>query len=564
MINTWNTAQLQQSFQQLNLLILNNKEYLNALDGVVGDGDHGSTVSTGFNAIALALNGTTFKDLGNCFHTAATAFIESTGGAIGPILGAFFAEGADLWEGLEEASGPEWSDLLTRGTVAVQAVGEANPGDKTLLDALLPACTAFARALEKGKTLSSCFQAGYEAACEGAQSTEKMTAKRGRARFAGQRSLGSRDAGAETITLIFKTWYELSEGMTPMSSPKSPGSQCPKPRPCSKSTKFINSPEKMIEEELAGFALAYPRQIELEFPGIITRAISKEQGKVALCIGHGGGHTPSMGGFVGPGLLDAAVVGSLFTCAAGTRIATALHTIDRGSGVVLLISSHEGDQLNARLALHLTKNSSLRVSPVLHYDDISTAPPDMRSSRRGLGGLLFAVATGGAAAEAGLTLNEVVQIIEKTRDYTVTLSVAANPPTHPATGEPLFQLDPGAMEVGMGVHGELGGYRGRLLSADQTIELITSKLLEDLPFKVGDETLIFLNGSGGISLMELHILNRGLHHFLTEKGIKIHDTVIGEYFTTFEMGGFSLSLCKVDAELKHWWGQPSWGSYFKK
>ncbi len=563
MKENWDLKTFRESFRLIHNRISSKQNRLNELDAAIGDGDHGTTVCRGFREMAAAVKDEAFDDIGSLFYQGATAFIENTGGAIGPILGAFFAQGAQVFDGAIKAGPAKWATFLINGTEAVKAVGEANVGDKTLLDALLPAVAAFTAEAKKESDLRLCFEAAANAALNGAVFTEKMMARRGRARFLGARSLGHRDAGAETVYLIFETWhlYELEELRLPDKENNSGNILLP---PQNQSGKFINCPGHIIADELKGFAAAYPRHIRVDHRGSITRAMPKEKGKTAICIGHGGGHTPSMGGFVGTGLLDAAIVGNLFTCAAGTRIATAIKQADRGGGVVLLISNHEGDVLNARLALGILENTEHNVVPILHYDDISTASPEERSKRRGLGGLLFAVAIGGAAAEAGLPIDDVVCLLEKTRDNTVTLSAAATPPNHPATGEPLFNLKPGEMEVGIGVHGEAGSYRGPLLPADETIGFMVSRLLSDLSFQPGDETLVFLNGTGGISLTELHILYGSLDKILRHKRIKVYDTVIGEYFTTFDMGGFSLSLCKIDTNLKNWWNRPSHGVYFRK
>lgn len=556
----WTVEEMQKSFVLLYNNLLQERSHLNYLDSEIGDGDHGDTMCAGFKAVVYSIKGNSYRSLGECINQAANAFIENTGGAIGPILGSFFAEGTIVWSDIQVAFADDWKSFLIRGLEGVEEIGGAEPGEKTLVDALTPAVQAFTSEADKGEDLASCFKAAADAAIKGARSTENMVAQKGRARFLHKRDLGSRDAGAETITIIFKSWYQQcasgyeETGAEESISVNRKGA----------SAKFINLSEDMIREELEGFTLAFHGHVMMKYPGVVTRAHRKEKGKVALCIGHGGGHSPSMTGFVGAGLLDAAVVGNLFTCAAGTRIATGIEEVDGGAGVLLLISNHSGDLLNARLARRLAESKGIKVLPVLHYDDISTAPPDKRSQRRGLGGLLFAVAVGGAAAEDGLPIQEVAALTEKTRDRTATVAVATRAPLHPISGKPLFDLPPGMMEVGMGVHGEKGSYRGSYLSANETMDLIASSLLEDLNICAGEEILVLLNGSGGISFMELHILYRRLSQVLSEKEICVYDKVIGEYFTTFEMGGFSLSLCKVDQELKGWWDKPSSGVYFKK
>ena len=270
-----------------------------------------------------------------------------------------------------------------------------------------------------------------------------------------------------------------------------------------------------------------------------------------------------MGGFVGPGLLDADVYGPIFTCASGISIAKAIHEGNRGGGVCLLISNHSGDVLNARLAMHRVKNSGIRIEPIILSDDIATAPRENYLERRGLGGLLFTLKIGGAAAEAGESLKMVASLMRKTNQRTGTLSVAEKPPSHPVTGEPLFELSPEQIEIGTGVHGEVGVYRGPHLFAGEIIDLLLDKLLMDLDDFRGDEHLVFINGAGGTSKMELHILYQDVIRQLDQRGIKIFAGVADSLFTTGEMGGFSLSFCAADPEMIKFWQMPASSPSFR-
>lgn len=230
--------------------------------------------------------------------------------------------------------------------------------------------------------------------------------------------------------------------------------------------------------------------------------------------------------------------------------------------MVLLVSNHSGDVLNARAALRLAREAGIEVRMVLLGDDVATAPRERFEQRRGLGGLLFALKVGGAAAELGWPIDEVVRVMEKAGWWTATLAVATRPPTHPVTGERLFDLPPGQMEIGVGVHGEAGMYRGPILSAEETAEMVVARLLDDLPYTPGDCVLVLLNGTGGTPLMELHILYRSVSRILQSRQIAVHGVVVGQLFTTQDMGGFSLSFCKVDEELKRLWDAPARGPYF--
>jgi len=196
-------------------------------------------------------------------------------------------------------------------------------------------------------------------------------------------------------------------------------------------------------------------------------------------------------------------------------------------------------------------------------DDIATAPRDRYLERRGLGGLIFALKIGGAAAEEGNSLTEVAALMRKTNQRTGTLSVAVKPPTHPATGELLFEMPPGEIEIGTGVHGEVGVYRGPHLAADEIIDLLLQKLIADLEVFRSSDYLVFINGAGGTSKMELHILYQSVVHQLDVRGLKIAAGIADSFFTTGEMGGFSLSLCAVDREMLRFWNSPASAPCFR-
>lgn len=527
---------------------------LNSLDSAVGDGDHGFTMSRTMRAAEIASRGE-FSDLGAGFDAVADAMANHAGGAIGPLLAALFAEGGVVFKGKKRIRLDDFSSFLSGGLTAVQEVGQAFPGDKTLVDALDSAVSVLKNIdLEP---LSVGLQVAAQAAWEGAEATTDMTAAHGRASFVADRSLGHQDAGATSLALIIQAMADFMDGTRHKKSiDESKTAFIPPPG------KIVNHPDDMIMEDNRGLALLYPDLVKLTREGILTRSKSKDFGKVALVIGHGGGHTPSMGGFVGPGLLDSDVYGPIFTCASGISIARAIHEGDRGGGVVLLISNHSGDVLNARLAIRRAQLDGIQVEPIILSDDISTAPRERYLERRGLGGLIFALKVGGAAAEEGNSLFDVAELMRKTNQRTGTLSVAVKPPTHPATGEPLFEIPPGEIEIGTGVHGEVGVYRGPHLTADEVVDLLLQKLLDDLEDFQSYEYLVFINGAGGTSKMELHIIYQSVVKQLGLRGVGVAAGIADSLFTTGEMGGFSLSLCAADPEMLKYWQMPASGPSF--
>ena len=536
--------------------LTDHRDELNALDSAVGDGDHGFTVAAAF-AAAEAATRSEFSDLGQGFDAAAQSLAENSGGAIGPLLAAFFAEGGVTLSGKTEATATDLYQFFRDGLEAVKSVGGAKPGQKTMIDALAPAVSAMAAHTDV--SLTAAVSAAAVAARQGAEATRQMVAAHGRARFLGERSAGYQDPGATSIALIFETLDLILQGRSAAPLPDTPGAEEPVPAP----GKLINHPHQMVQEDNQGLVLAFPNLVTLTADNILVRTKSKDAGKVGLAIGHGGGHTPSMGGFIGPGLLDADVYGPIFTCASGVRIAQAMTYANRGAGVVLLVSNHAGDVLNARLAVRRAEQSGIPVQAVLLGDDIATAPREKLAERRGLGGLLFTLKIGGAAAESGESLAEVTRLMEKTNERTATLAVAVRPPTHPATGEPLFALPDNQIEIGTGVHGEVGIYRGPLLPADQVADMLLERLTQDLTGLLNKRVLVFVNGAGGTSKMELHILYRRVHRQLTKSGLDIVAGVVESLFTTQEMGGFSLSLCAIDDDLQPFWEMPATGPHFR-
>lgn len=328
--------------------------------------------------------------------------------------------------------------------------------------------------------------------------------------------------------------------------------------------KLINMPENILSEMLQGFAAAYADIVRLTDTGLIVRRQPKAAGKVGLMIGNGSGHEPAMIGLVGEGLMDVNVPGEIFTAPGPERIVEGIKAADRGAGVLLCVSHHAGDLMNAEMALELCQMEGIaNMEMVVLYDDISSAPKGREPERRGTAGLFFVWKMLGAYAETSASLADCKVMAEKIRDNTRTLAMALTSCAHPITGETMFELPDDELEIGMGVHGEVGIGRQKLVSADATIDLMLPPIIEDLPFKAGDEVLILLNNSGSLTLMELFILYRRVAERLHDAGIRVYKSWIGPYATTQEMAGFALSLCRLDDQLKQLWDAPANGAYLK-
>ncbi len=315
---------------------------------------------------------------------------------------------------------------------------------------------------------------------------------------------------------------------------------------------------------LAGFAVAYPDIVRLTDVGLIARRKPKPADKVRLVIGNGTGHEPAMVGWVGEGMFDVNIPGEIFTAPGPARILDGIKIASDGAGVLVCVSHHAGDLMNAEMALEMAQDEGLvDVDMVVLYDDISSAPKGREPERRGTAGLFFVWKILGAFAEISGDLGACKALAEKVRDNTRSLSMALTPGTNPITGEVMFEIGEDEIEVGMGVHGEAGAGRAKLVSADDTVERMLPPILEDLPFCAGDEVLVLLNNSGSLTLMEMFILYRRVVQLLDKAGISVYRSWIGPYATTQEMAGFGLSLCRVDEQLKALYDAPANGAYFK-
>ena len=326
--------------------------------------------------------------------------------------------------------------------------------------------------------------------------------------------------------------------------------------------KFINSPKTIVREFLEGYTLAYPKQVRLTAGDLVVRATQKSEGKVGLVALAGSGHEPGICGFVGEGLLDVAVHGEIFAAPGLPRCLDALKLAERGAGVVLLVLNHPGDVLTANIVMEQARKTSLNVRMVLVHDDIATAPRSKPEERRGLVGCLPVYKVAGAAAEQGLELDEVQRLAERMADNLGTLAVASRTATHPSTGKAMFALGEDEIEFGMGIHGGPGIRKMPNLPADAVTQIMMDKLLETLPLTEKDDVLIIINGAGATSLLELCIIYRKVHELLTDRGIRIADSQIGEYITTQEQAGFSICLARLDQELLEFWNAPCEAPYF--
>jgi dihydroxyacetone kinase-like protein len=331
--------------------------------------------------------------------------------------------------------------------------------------------------------------------------------------------------------------------------------------------KLINRPEVLAWELQEGLVAAYCDKLQMVGNHIILRRQPKAKGKVQLVLGQGSGHEPGFAGFVGYGMHDVEVSGQIFACAGPDRILEGIqeaHRISGGGEILLLILNHEGDVINGSAAVEMAHDEGINVAPILLYDDIASAPKGEEKNRRGMAGTFFCFKVAGAMAEVGANRAQIMQMVQKVNDNTRTLAVALRPCTIPTSGEPLFYLAEDELIIGPGVHGEAGPEGpAKMMNADEVMDIVLKKLVDDGEFKRGDELLVLINGCGATTLMEMFVLFRRLQANFDQWGMAYYRPLIGNILTTQEMAGFSLSICKADAELKRWWDAPADTPYFK-
>lgn len=320
--------------------------------------------------------------------------------------------------------------------------------------------------------------------------------------------------------------------------------------------KFINAPENLVAELLEGFVLANAKKVGLAGNRLVVRAKPKPKGKVALVTLGGSGHEPALSGFVGAGMLDISVPGEIFAAPGPPRLIEALRMANRAAGVLLVVLNHEGDVMSAGVAMEMAKKEGLNVKQILTHEDISVPSRENPVDRRGLAGALFVMKAAGAAAEQGRSLDECLAIAERVERNMATIAVATSSATHPATGNTISEIPPGRMVIGMGQHGEAGGGERAIESADETADIMLPLLLEDLKVKAGEELLVMLNGVGATTLMELYVVLRRVKQILGGKNIRLARSIVGEFLTVQEMGGFQMVAARMDAELLALWDAP--------
>ena len=314
--------------------------------------------------------------------------------------------------------------------------------------------------------------------------------------------------------------------------------------------RILNDPDDIVDEMLKGFLKAHSDIVEAAQNPRVVKAKNIPAGKVGVVTGGGSGHNPAFIGYVGRNLCDAAAVGEICSSPTAAAFLDACREADQGQGVACLYGNYSGDNMNVKMAVKMAKKAGITVKTVVANDDVASAPKDQREKRRGVAGEVLMWKVGGAKAAKGASLDEVVAAAQKAIDNTRSVGIGLTPCTLPAVGHPNFEIKDGTMEVGIGHHGEPGIEVCPLESAAQMAKRMTDVVLPDYPFEKGDEVAVLVSGLGATPVMELYVLYDEIDKILESKGIRTHRAYVGNYFTSLEMMGATLTVMKLDGELK--------------
>lgn len=316
--------------------------------------------------------------------------------------------------------------------------------------------------------------------------------------------------------------------------------------------KFINDPSGFVDETVEGIIAAYGDKLTLynNDKRVVVTNLPRKEGKVGIVTGGGSGHLPLFLGYVGQGMCDACAVGNVFASPAYSKMADCIRFADQGAGVLCLYGNYGGDKMNFNQAIEDVEFDDIKCTSVRGCDDVASAPKGEEDKRRGVAGIVYAYKCAGAAAEQGKNLEEVTAIAQKVVNNVRTMGVATSPCIVPEAGKPTFQIAEDEVEIGMGIHGEKGISIDKMMPADKLTDLLVGKILDDMPLNNGDEVSVLINGLGATPYEEQFIIYRRVAQILDGIGVKVFMPHISEFATSMEMSGFSISILKLDDELK--------------
>lgn len=320
--------------------------------------------------------------------------------------------------------------------------------------------------------------------------------------------------------------------------------------------KILNDVDSVENEMIQGLVKSAPKMLrKLDYGTIVVRA-NKKEGKVALVSGGGSGHEPAHAGYVGTGMLDGAVAGTVFTSPTPDQVLEGIKAVATDQGVLCIVKNYTGDIMNFEMAIEMAADEDIKADYVVVNDDVAVRDSLYTTGRRGVAGTVFVHKIAGAKAEQGASLADVKGVAEKVVANVRSMGMAIEPCTVPAAGKPGFELADDEMEIGIGIHGEPGTHREKLRSANEIAKMLVDEILSDLDYK-GRDVVVMVNGMGGTPLMELYIVNNFVQDYLKEQGVHVYDTMVGNYMTSIEMAGFSLTILRLDDEMKALYDAPA-------
>ena len=320
--------------------------------------------------------------------------------------------------------------------------------------------------------------------------------------------------------------------------------------------KLINDIDNIILEELKGMHKAHNDIINICYDPIVITRINKKDNKTALVSGGGSGHEPLHGGFVGYGMLDAACPGAVFTSPTPDQIEEAAKSVNSGNGVIFLVKNYTGDVINFQMAEELCKAEGIDVRTVIIEDDVSVKDSLYTTGRRGVGATVFFEKICGASAEKGDNIDKVLKYAEYCKDNARSMGMALTSCTVPAVGKPTFDISNDEIEMGIGIHGEPGRERMKIKTADEIADIMMDAVCSDIPYKIGDEVICMVNSMGATPLMELYLFYNSVENIAEKKGLKIVRNLVGNYVTSIDMAGVSISMIRVNEEILQLWDYP--------
>jgi dihydroxyacetone kinase phosphoprotein-dependent L subunit len=532
-----------------------------ALDGASGDGDFGSTLARGFaRVLERRQHGGEANSPAALLDDTARILIGEMGGTSGPLWGVAFLRAARVLGDASSFGVEETATMLEAAVDGIREYGDSDVGDKTLLDALVPAARATASAAKTDPPLQVLERAA-QAAVEGASATRDLPARRGRASYAGERSVGTPDPGAVAIAVIAAELVRAAGGTAPeigelettrASIPTDEGVEAP-PTP---TKQFVDDAAGLVGDSLRGLALAHPELVAWDDSRrIVRRADGPAAGLVGLVSGGGSGHEPMHAGFVGDGMLTAVAPGQVFASPSVEQLLDATRAADAGAGVLQIVKNYTGDRINFGLAAELARTEGISVASVVVDDDVAIAPSEQHIGGRGTGATVLVEKLAGALAQQGGTLAHVEQVARRVVGRSASFGVALTSCSLPGGG-PILELGPEEIEVGVGIHGETGRRRDSIRPAAEIVDEIAETLIGALRLDAGARVLGFVSGLGATPLIQQQMLFAHLVDRLRAAGLVLAKGLVGPYLTALDMAGVVITLLELDDELESLWDAP--------